>query len=218
MTNRVLYLVRHGEHDGGALTEAGERQARLTGQRLRDVPFAAIHHSPSGRAVQTAKLIAESLAGVPLHPSELLRECVPAMPARSLLSPEQREFFDSMPADRLASGPAQAAAAVERYAGMAVERYAGVAGGRYAAVAGERYAGMAGGRCELVVSHGNLINWFVCRALDAPDHAWLRMLDYHCAITVIMYFPDRVKLVSYNDVGHLPAQLRGTGYPGEARI
>lgn len=202
MTNRVLYLVRHGEHDGGALTEAGERQARLTGQRLRDVPFAAIHHSPSGRAVQTAKLIAESLAGVPLHPSELLRECVPAMPARSLLSPEQREFFDSMPADRLASGPAQAAAAVERYAGMAVERYAGV----------------AGGRCELVVSHGNLINWFVCRALDAPDHAWLRMLDYHCAITVIMYFPDRVKLVSYNDVGHLPAQLRGTGYPGEARI
>ena len=202
MTNRVLYLVRHGEHDGGALTEAGERQARLTGQRLRDVPFAAIHHSPSGRAVQTAKLIAESLPGVPLHPSELLRECVPAMPARSSLSPEQREFFDSMPADRLASGPAQAAAAVERYAGMAVERYAGV----------------AGGRCELVVSHGNLINWFVCRALDAPDHAWLRMLDYHCAITVIMYFPDRVKLVSYNDVGHLPAQLRGTGYPGEARI
>ena len=63
---------------------------------------------------------------------------------------------------------------------------------------------------ELLISHGNLINWFVAQALDAPDQAWLRMLDYSCALTVIMYFPDRTRLVSYNDMGHLPPALRGT--------
>ena len=194
MTNRVLYLVRHGEHHDGVLTELGERQARLTGERLRGVPFAAIHHSPSRRAARTAELIAESQPGVALCPSDLLRECVPALPEPGFFSVEQRSFFESLPAGRLASGPAQAAAAVERLAGFDGERF------------------------ELVVSHGNLINWFVCRALDAPDHAWLRMLDYHCAVTVIMYFPDRVKLASYNDVGHLPPGLRGTGYPSEARL
>jgi hypothetical protein len=29
---------------------------------------------------------------------------------------------------------------------------------------------------------------------------------------------DRVKLASYNDMGHLPAELRGVDYPAELRI
>jgi serine/threonine-protein phosphatase PGAM5 len=58
----------------------------------------------------------------------------------------------------------------------------------------------------------------VAQALDAPDHAWLRMLHYHCALTVIMYSPDRNRLISYNDMGHLPPSMRGTDYPREARI
>jgi hypothetical protein len=44
------------------------------------------------------------------------------------------------------------------------------------------------------------------------------MLDYNAALTVILYLPDRLKLVAYNDTGHLPPDLRGTGYPREARI
>jgi serine/threonine-protein phosphatase PGAM5 len=194
LANRILYLVRHGEPapEGEPLTEVGERQARLVAERLRGVPFAAIHHSPVARAAQTAELIAAAFPGVPRHPSELLRECVPAVPERA---PQYAAYFDSIPAEQLAAGPTQAAAAIERFAGPT-----------------------GAGRHELIVSHGNLINWFVCHALQAPPQAWLSMLDYHCAITVIMYFPDRVKLVSYNDMGHLPATLRGTDYPDEARV
>jgi serine/threonine-protein phosphatase PGAM5 len=44
------------------------------------------------------------------------------------------------------------------------------------------------------------------------------MLDYNCALTVIMYSPDRTRLISYNDMGHLPPSMRGTDYPMEARI
>jgi hypothetical protein len=32
------------------------------------------------------------------------------------------------------------------------------------------------------------------------------------------YFPDRTRLISYNDMGHLPPSIRGTEYPLEARI
>jgi broad specificity phosphatase PhoE len=40
---RFLFLVRHGEAPGdGELSEAGREQARLTGERLRDVPFGGI--------------------------------------------------------------------------------------------------------------------------------------------------------------------------------
>lgn len=53
-----LYLVRHGKavpHDG-PLSEAGEQQARLTGRRLKDMPFSAIHHGPLPRTAQTRHL------------------------------------------------------------------------------------------------------------------------------------------------------------------
>ena len=43
------------------------------------------------------------------------------------------------------------------------------------------------------------------------------MLDYSCALTVIMYFPDRTRLISYNDTGHLPIDARHD-HPLEARI
>jgi probable phosphoglycerate mutase len=203
MGTRLLYLARHGESaaaqgpkpEDGELTEIGRQQAELLGRRLRGIPFSAIHHSPWRRAAQTAEAVAEHLPGVPLHPSALLQECVPVVPDRARLTPGQAGVFDRLSSEQLAAGPAQAAAALQAYAGPVAED-----------------------RRELIIGHGNLINWFVARALDAPDHAWLRMLDYNCALTVIMYSPDRTRLISYNDMGHLPPSIRGTDYPGEARI
>jgi serine/threonine-protein phosphatase PGAM5 len=203
MANRLLYLARHAESEAaqaanpedGELTAIGRQQSELLGKRRRGIPFAAIHHSPWTRAGQTAAIVAKHLPGVPLLSSDLLQECIPAVPERQRLTPSQAEFFDHLPKQRVAAGPAQAAAAIQAYAGPVTED-----------------------RRELIISHGNLINWFVTQALDAPDHAWLRMLDYSCALTVILYFPDRTSLISYNDMGHLPGSMRGTDYPLEARI
>jgi serine/threonine-protein phosphatase PGAM5 len=194
MDTRVLYLLRHGDYADDVLTPAGEEQARLSAARLRDVPFAAIHHSPVGRAARTAEIIAAGQPDVPVHADDLLRECIPAVPPRAGLTERQTAFFDGFPPEILQEGREQAAAAVARFAGP------------------------AGPSPELLVSHGNLINWFVSRALGGPDGSWLRLLDYHCAITVIVYFPDHVKVAAYNDAGHLPAHLRGIDYPPEARV
>lgn len=210
MASRKLYLVRHGVHakdestegaDGnedGLPTDVGRAQARLLGERLRGVPFAAVHHSTLHRARETAEVLGGYLPGVPLEPSELLRECIPLRPDDELLDEKQVAFFDSWPTAILDHGRRQAAAAVERFAG----------------------APDGGGPPELLVSHGNLIGWFVCEALNIPRWRWLSLpLHYNCALTVIVYREDRpTALASYNDMGHLPAELRGTDYPEEYRV
>lgn len=63
----VVYLARHGEtawslsgqHTGVTdlpLTERGEENARLLGQRLRGMQFAAVYSSPLQRALRTCEL------------------------------------------------------------------------------------------------------------------------------------------------------------------
>jgi serine/threonine-protein phosphatase PGAM5 len=60
-------------------------------------------------------------------------------------------------------------------------------------------------RVELVVCHGNLIRYLVCRALEVPTLRWTRMNSHHCAITTILVRDSKaVRVVSYNETAHLP--------------
>ncbi|NUR90103.1 MAG: histidine phosphatase family protein, partial [Nonomuraea sp.] len=117
---RYLYLTRHGEAtpDEQALTPAGRRQAALLGERLRDVPFAAVHHGPLPRAAQTARLIGEHLPGVPLLESDAAGDYVPYRPSREELPPEHADrylgFLAQFPAD---GGDELAARAVTAFTG-----------------------------------------------------------------------------------------------------
>lgn len=202
--HRLLYLVRHGayDHDAGTsvddgrLTDLGRQQASLLADRLAGVHFDTVHHSTALRAVQTADVLAFSLADVPRHADELLRECIPTVPDDEILTDGQKEFFAQLPPEVRAEGPLQAKAAVDRYTTV----------------------GDTDTR-ELVVSHGNLINYFTACAMDAPPHGWLRPVDYHCGLTVIRYSTENgPRLLTYNDVGHLPPELRGVDYPEPFRV
>jgi broad specificity phosphatase PhoE len=68
----------------------------------------------------------------------------------------------------------------------------------------------SGERHELLVAHGNIIRYFVRRALGDPIAKWLRMNITQCGLTVIVVGPrrGRVVLMSFNDVGHLPPKMR----------
>src|SRR6185436_16752597 len=120
---RLLYLVRHGQYaddgsevDDGALTDVGVQQSTLAGERLAGTPFAAIHHSTTQRATQSASLIAARLPGVPVHGSDLLRDFLPTGPDPTTMPAAHLEFLATFPAEALAEGPARAAAALERFA------------------------------------------------------------------------------------------------------
>ncbi|GAA1236107.1 histidine phosphatase family protein [Kitasatospora nipponensis] len=201
---RYLYLVRHGEAlpDESGLTANGRRQAVLLGQRLRDVPFSAVHHGPLPRAAQTARLIGEQLNGVPLRVSDLAGDYVPAVPAREDLPAEAADhllrFVEQFPAEEREGGPLLARRAVERFTGP---------------VDGDE------DRHELVVTHNFLVGWLVRHAMDAPPWRWLGLNHGNAALTVIRYAPDRpASVLFYNDMRHLPAELRWTGFPPELHI
>lgn len=196
---RFLYLIRHGEaspHDG-PLSEVGREQARLTGQRLRDVPFAAIWHGPLVRAAQTAAIIAKDFPQVQVTALELIGDYIPSDPDLAGLPPSYAQFVAQYPPAERAQGAALAADAIERFS----------------------QPGSDGDDThELLVTHNFLIGCLVSHALDAPSWRWLGLNQMNCALTVLAYeksMPPR--LISFNDAGHLPPALRWTGFPAAAR-
>ncbi|MGW7054259.1 histidine phosphatase family protein [Streptomyces sp. NPDC054887] len=201
---RYLYLARHGEAsaDETALTGAGRRQAVRLGERLRGTPLAAVHHGPLPRAAETARLVAEQLDGVPLHRSEPAGDYIPYVPRREELPPDSADglldFLAKFPAEERERGPALAREALARFTGP-------VEGGLP--------------RHELVVTHNFLIGWLVRAALDAPAWRWVGLNHGNAALTVIRYAPGRPSSVlCHNDVRHLPADLRWTGFPPDLHI
>ncbi|MFF4867591.1 histidine phosphatase family protein [Streptomyces sp. NPDC090109] len=201
---RYLYLARHGEAlpDESALSEGGRRQAVLLGERLRGAPLSAIHHGPLARAEETARLVRERLGGVPLRPSAPAGDYLPHLPHREELPPESADAL----LDHLARFPAEER---EQGPGLAREALALFTG----PVAGDEP------RHELVVTHNFLIAWLVRAALDAPEWRWMGINQANAALTVIRYAPGRApSVLLFNDTGHLPADLRWTGFPPELHI
>ncbi|MFY9934318.1 MAG: histidine phosphatase family protein [Streptosporangiaceae bacterium] len=196
---RFLFVVRHGTTDphDGPLSETGREQARLTGQRLREVPFAGIWHGPLPRVAQTAALIAESLPGVPVTECDLAGDYLPSAPDPAGLPPSYAEFVARFSAAERAEGPARAAIALERFAAPPPDDQ-------------DRY--------ELLVTHNFLIGWLVSQAVNGPSWRWLGLNQMNCAVTIIAYQPALPpSLILFNDASHLAPDLRWTGFPPTLR-
>jgi serine/threonine-protein phosphatase PGAM5 len=209
LVTRFLYVVRHGNADphDGPLSQLGERQAQLTGRRLKDVPFRGIYHGPLPRAAQTAAVIAASLPGVPLNACDLAGDYLPFAPDPGDLPPALASFIAGFSAAERTEGRKLAAAALERFA-----RADGEQG------AGEQGAGEQQDTYELLVTHNFLIGWLVSQAMGAPPWRWLGLNQMNCALTIIAYLPGLpASLISFNDAGHLPPELRWTGFPAPLR-
>lgn len=68
------------------------------------------------------------------------------------------------------------------------------------------------------MSHAYPIAWLVRDALDAPPARWLGLDSASAALTIIEYRPGLPPaLVMFDDMTHLPGDLRWTGFPGPVR-
>lgn len=197
MPTRHLYLVRHGAADAlGELTATGRAQCDLLGARLAQLPVDVVWHSPLPRAVASAQVIAAHLPGVPVAAADELVDHVPHVPAAAEIPPSLRGFFDGYDEAEAAAGRALADALVARFATPApdVDTH------------------------EVLVTHGFQVAWLVRHALDAPDVRWLGLNSGNAALTVLEHRPGAAPtLVLFNDMGHLPPDLRWTGFPATAR-
>lgn len=190
---RTLWLIRHGEYehgvdtpDEGALVALGRQQARLLGARLDGLPveFNSIQASTMTRARQTGELIAAHFPQLELGLFDDLRECTPTTRRADVMA-------DLKPGEAADCETALTAAW------------------------GRLFRPASGDRDEhdIVVCHGNVVRWFVTRALDVAPEAWLGMSIANCSLTVIQVRADgSCKLVSFADSGHVPWSM--TTYPG----
>ncbi|MEV6417389.1 histidine phosphatase family protein [Kribbella sp. NPDC051718] len=197
---RYLYLARHGEAvaDQSGLTGKGRRQAELLGKRLRDVPFSGFHHSPLARAVETAGVVGGQLrAGVPPEVSQAAGDYLPAAPAAGEVPAEYADFVRNVLAqftpDELQDGPPLARQALDLFTGP---------------------ADGPEDQHELLITHNFLVGYLVTQALGAPGWRWLTLNHCNAALTVLRYSPGRpATALIYNDMRHLPATHRWTGFP-----
>lgn len=186
MAVRVIYLVRHGQEDrenrpdelGGNLTTVGMAQAQSTAEHLRYTAFDAIYVSTLRRALETADLIALYHPNVPLEKTADLVECVPSIPAMLL------DVVKDMSMEQIAAEQQRIAAAFSRF---------------FVPVTGEDDVQ------DLIICHGNLIRYFVCRVLDAPLDMWVNLEIANCGISRVEVRPNgRLVLVTHNEHYHIP--------------
>ena len=63
------------------------------------------------------------------------------------------------------------------------------------------------------ITHNFVIAWFVREVLGAPEWRWLGLNQANCGLTIIRVRSAKpAVLVTHNDLGHLPVELR-TGMP-----
>ncbi len=196
-----LYLVRHGEQQDaehglpdGPLSPRGIRQAQLIAERLGGVPFTSAWHSPLQRAADTAAIIAERMPAITPEPSPLLFDCVPSGPSPETPS-SYDPFFRSVTPAEIEAGRAQMEdATAEFLQSSTVDRH------------------------DLLITHNFVIGWFVREVLGAPDWRWVSINQANCGLTVLQQKAGRPwTLVTHNDLGHLPVELR-TGLPEQLQI
>jgi serine/threonine-protein phosphatase PGAM5 len=189
-TVRTLYLVRHGLYDendprdpfvGKELVEAGREQARKVAARLAGLPahVDVVRCSDMTRARQTAEIIAAALPGRVPQVSHDLSECTPPTPRQDIMK---------------TLGPGEADSCATQMD---------------AAFAHYFRPSPTVDSTEVLVCHGNVIRYLVCRALGVDRMAWLNMGITNCSLTVVQVRADgTTRLLSFNDVGHLPAELQ----------
>lgn len=191
MPTRHLYVVRHGSADPfGELTQVGRRQSELLAERLAGLPVQAVWHSPLARAEASARIIGSRLAGVPVAEAPELIDHVPHVPPDPPAA--WRGLFDGYDPREAAAGAALARSLTDRFARSAPRE-----------------------THEVLVTHAYQVAWLVRAALDAPAARWLGLSCGNAALTAINYYDAAAPaLLVFNDMGHLPAELRWTGFGG----
>ncbi len=188
---RTLYLIRHGQYDhdddrdpdiGKALIPLGIAQSKLVAGRLKSLPVKmnSLISSTMTRARQTAIIINQDFPELEFLQNRLIRECTP---------PTWREdIMDGEDPEELKNCTDNLDAAFSNY---------------LIPSPGEE------DQNDIIVCHGNVIRYFVTKVLKVETMSWLQMTTGNCGLTVVRIKPDgSMKLVSFNDMGHIPPNLR----------
>lgn len=202
---RTIILVRHGQYNMNAtqdsdryLTELGREQADITGKRLAEL--LAHMKSKAGkdengnkvqlevnfikssmtRATETADIVLKHFPEIKDHKKcDFIREGAPCPPDPPF--PE----WDPSPSDFFIEG-SRIEAAFRKYIHRAKPE--------------QNHDSV-----DVLVCHGNVIRYFICRALQFAPEAWLRFAVHNGSITMMtINKKGDVIVTALGESGHLP--------------
>ncbi|XP_067938984.1 serine/threonine-protein phosphatase PGAM5, mitochondrial-like isoform X2 [Watersipora subatra] len=183
---RNLLLVRHGQYEQYTkekwLTDLGREQAELVGDHLQrlNLPITKIVWSSKNRATETGKIISKYFEGVPTEACDLLREGLPLAAAEPL-----HPTWPLMEQERFTQG-------MQMEAGFRKHFH-------------RAPSSQTEDSYEIISCHGNVIRYYVLRALQLPASAWINLSAYNASLTWLQIAPDgRVNLVLFGDTGFIP--------------
>jgi len=225
---RHIYLIRHGQYElddkAHGLTPLGKEQARITGDKLKHmmeveqkdhygtikVKFSSVSSSNLLRARQTAEIIHSVLGGdvVLEEPDAKLEEGMPLLPI-----PRGKTSFDTTSPSRVHEESVRVESGFRAYVHRDIDYKRKYLRSKKKDTIDEGFAPEKEEKTEaekpeheyeVICCHMNIIRYFVCRALQFPPEAWLRMRGDNCGITEIIVYPNgRVSLGRFSDAGHL---------------
>jgi phosphoserine phosphatase len=198
----MLYLVRHAETEwnrdkrlqgwgDGALTEKGCAQAAALGVVLKEIPFAKIHCSSSGRTRHTLAIALPDRSDEARYSDELREIALGTWEGQyqkdiEASEPENFYAFWNDPANYAPRGGETFAAVADRV-GTALRSLAAGAGGD-----------------ALVISHTVAIRMMLIHVLgENPATVWDRPYMQPCSITRLSYHDGVFSLEDYAAAEHL---------------
>lgn len=189
MSKKTIILVRHGQYHSASdkelerLSNLGRQQAKYAARRLKEIEIDRICSSTMPRAIETAALIKRVLNYKGKTSScEKLNECVPGFP--KLL----RKKYGHTDTKKLKLHQAQAEAAYKKH-----------------------FKAPKKDSTEILVCHGNMIRYLICRLLEIDSDKWIQMDILQCSISTIQIRSkghNRRVLLSFNEIGHIPKSKR----------
>lgn len=184
MPLHTLLLLRHGQYD-----EADEGGLTALGRRQARLAARAL----AGARVAT---IYTSTLRRAVETTEIVARAFPDVPVRPM-----HLLREAVPTR------------IPHIPGFAPRERIRADGARVEAAFARLFRPVRRSRSDVVVAHGNIIRWFVCRALGVPPVTWVKLGSIHCGITEIVVEPGgRMRLRSFNDARHLPRSLRTASF------
>ena len=198
MTTKILYLIRHGHYETssqndnggiyGSLTEKGKQQAGYIAEYLLKLPIDKIYASSLARAKETAQIIAEKM-GKELEITDLLQETVPSIP------PQMNQVAMVMMNVKLTMTKSSVNEQLHRSEKAFKTYFKAPEKGKNSST-------------ELLVCHGNIIRYFLCKVLNIDINNWIKFDINHGGISKVAIDENgNMRVVSHYDTTNIPPHL-----------
>ncbi|WP_374076118.1 histidine phosphatase family protein [Bdellovibrio bacteriovorus] len=178
---KTIVFVRHAQYekDPERLTALGRAQAHLVSQVVRDLKPQKLYSSTMPRALETAAFIEKQCAITSLK-RDFFREGI--LPGLEKVTKTDKASRVAMKENKERADQA--------YDFLFKAPKSGVS-------------------THVVVAHGNVIRYWVCKALGVDSKKWIQMDLQQCSITTIRVDKkgDAV-LLGFADIGHIPFEQR----------